>query len=61
MASGEVVTSQLSLPLIARGKVRDVYDAGTVESVPAVLFVATDRISAFDIILANVSGPLASL
>ncbi len=33
-------------PLIARGKVRDIYDLGD-----TLLFVATDRISAFDFIL----------
>jgi phosphoribosylaminoimidazole-succinocarboxamide synthase len=38
--------SQLDLPLIARGKVRDVYDLGD-----KLLIVATDRISAFDVIL----------
>ncbi|EJS44875.1 ade1p [Saccharomyces arboricola H-6] len=37
------------LPLVARGKVRDIYevDAGTL------LFVATDRISAYDVIMEN--------
>ncbi len=38
--------SQLDLPLLARGKVRDVYDLGD-----RLLIVATDRISAFDVIL----------
>lgn len=36
------------LPLVARGKVRDIYDAGD-----ALLFIATDRISAFDVILGS--------
>lgn len=36
------------LPLVARGKVRDIYDLGD-----ALLFVATDRISAFDVILGS--------
>lgn len=40
-----------ALPLIARGKVRDVY-ALTDDSI---LFVATDRISAYDVIMSNVS------
>ncbi|KAE8260157.1 hypothetical protein A4X13_0g540 [Tilletia indica] len=44
-----VTTTRLPLPLVARGKVRDVYDAQD----DALLFVATDRISAFDIILAS--------
>jgi phosphoribosylaminoimidazole-succinocarboxamide synthase len=35
-----------ALPLVARGKVRDVYDLGS-----DLLFVATDRISAFDWVL----------
>ena len=38
--------SQLDLPLLARGKVRDVYDLGD-----KLLIVATDRLSAFDVIL----------
>jgi phosphoribosylaminoimidazole-succinocarboxamide synthase len=42
-----VHTTALPLPLIARGKVRDVYDAGD----DRLLLVATDRISAFDVVL----------
>ena len=38
--------STLDLPLIARGKVRDIYDLGD-----KLLIVATDRISAFDVVL----------
>lgn len=38
--------SALDLPLLTRGKVRDVYDLGD-----KLLIVATDRISAFDVIL----------
>ena len=34
------------LPLLFRGKVRDVYDLGA-----EVLIVATDRLSAFDVVL----------
>ncbi len=34
------------LPLVSRGKVRDVYDLGD-----SLLFVATDRISAFDVVM----------
>ncbi len=36
----------LDLPLLARGKVRDIYDLGD-----KLLIVATDRISAFDVVL----------
>lgn len=50
MSSG-LTTTSLPLTLIAKGKVRDVYDAGQ----GTLLFVATDRISAFDIVLENVS------
>lgn len=35
-------------PLLVRGKVRDVYDLGE-----ALLFVTSDRISAFDVVLPN--------
>ena len=43
-----VHTTQLhSLPLLARGKVRDNYAVGT----DRILMVATDRISAFDVIM----------
>lgn len=42
-----VAESQLPLPLVHQGKVRDVYDAGG----GLLLMVATDRVSAFDVIL----------
>lgn len=42
-----VASTQLSLPLVGRGKVRDVYDADD----GRLLIVATDRISAFDVVL----------
>lgn len=38
------------LPLIARGKVRDLYEVDN----KTLLFVATDRISAYDVIMKNV-------
>ena len=41
-------TSIPELPNVRRGKVRDVYDLGD-----SILFVATDRISAFDCIMPN--------
>ena len=45
----ELLSTDLpSLPKPRRGKVRDVYDLGG-----AVLIVATDRISAFDVVMAN--------
>jgi phosphoribosylaminoimidazole-succinocarboxamide synthase len=42
-----VERTSLPLPLVARGKVRDVYAVGT----DHLLIVATDRISAFDVVL----------
>src|SRR5712691_1830879 len=44
--SGALLDTGLPLPLARRGQVRDVYDLGE-----AFLFVATDRISAFDVVL----------
>src|SRR5205814_7103876 len=44
--SGALLETSLPLPLARRGKVRDVYDLGE-----SFLFVATDRISAFDVVL----------
>ena len=41
-----LIKSTLDLPLLARGKVRDIYDLGD-----RLLIVATDRISAFDVVL----------
>ena len=42
-----IARSELPLPLIARGKVRDIYAVG----VDRLLLVATDRLSAFDVVL----------
>lgn len=41
---------QGALPLVARGKVRDLYKVDD----KTLLFVATDRISAYDVIMENV-------
>ncbi|MEO6815661.1 MAG: phosphoribosylaminoimidazolesuccinocarboxamide synthase [Edaphobacter sp.] len=49
MSTALLQTSLGDLPLIARGKVRDIYDLGDSQ----LLFVATDRISAFDHVLAT--------
>lgn len=43
-----LLETKLNIPLARRGKVRDIYDLGDV-----LLFVATDRISAFDCILGS--------
>lgn len=39
-----------ALPLVARGKVRDLYEVDE----KTLLFVASDRISAYDVIMENV-------
>src|SRR3972149_9699581 len=46
MTSPVLTQTTLDLPLYARGKVRDIYDLGD-----KLLIVATDRISAFDVVL----------
>jgi phosphoribosylaminoimidazole-succinocarboxamide synthase len=46
MTAAVLTETTLDLPLLARGKVRDVYDLGD-----RLLIVATDRISAFDAVL----------
>jgi len=44
-------TNLPELSLVSRGKVRDIYST----SVPdQLLFVATDRVSAYDVVLGNV-------
>lgn len=48
MTQALLTTSLGTLPLIAKGKVRDIYALGE-----ALLFVATDRISAFDHVLGS--------
>lgn len=44
-----VASTELSLPLLRRGKVRDVYEVDS----ERVLLVATDRVSAFDVVMAE--------
>jgi phosphoribosylaminoimidazole-succinocarboxamide synthase len=46
-ANGALLTSEIpGLPMINRGKVRDIYDLGD-----SLLFVASDRLSAFDVVM----------
>ena len=47
MGAGLLTTSITSLPLVARGKVRDNYAVGD----DRLLMVATDRLSAFDVVM----------
>lgn len=46
---------QGALPLVARGKVRDLYEVDE----KTLLFIATDRISAYDVIMENASLPFS--
>ena len=46
LESSVLMKTDLPLPLFSRGKVRDTYDLGDI-----LLIVATDRISAFDVVL----------
>ena len=50
-----VMETQLSLPNRRSGKVRDLYDVPLPSGELGLLIVATDRVSAFDVVLAN--GP----
>lgn len=48
-SNGALIASEIpGVKLVNRGKVRDVYDLGD-----ALLFIATDRLSAFDVVLPN--------
>jgi phosphoribosylaminoimidazole-succinocarboxamide synthase len=47
MMQTAIATTTLPFPLVRRGKVRDVYDVGG----ERLLIVATDRISAFDVVM----------
>ena len=47
MSVGPVLESTLQLPLLRKGKVREVYEVGD----ETVLLVASDRISAFDVVM----------
>ena len=45
--------TDLPLPGRRQGKVRDIYDAALADGTNALLIVATDRISAFDVVMPN--------
>ncbi len=48
-----LLRTELDLPNRRSGKVRDLYDVPMADGSHAVLIVATDRISAFDVVMAN--------
>lgn len=51
--SEALLTTRLGLPNRRSGKVRDLYDVRLADGTEALLIVATDRISAFDVVMAN--------
>ena len=48
-----LLATNLDLPNKRAGKVRDIYDVTLPNGDPALLIVATDRTSAFDVVMAN--------
>ena len=48
-----LLETNLNLPNRRQGKVRDLYDVRLADGAEALLIVATDRVSAFDVVLAN--------
>ena len=48
-----LLSTSLNLPNKRSGKVRDLYDVTLDDGTEALLIIATDRISAFDVVLAN--------
>jgi phosphoribosylaminoimidazole-succinocarboxamide synthase len=51
MAERAVMETTLALPGLRRGKVRDVYTLPPKDGTPRLLIVASDRISAFDVVM----------
>ena len=51
--SDALLETDLPLPNRRQGKVRDLYDIELPDGSPGVLIVATDRISAFDVVMGN--------
>ena len=48
-----LLKTDLNLKNHRTGKVRDLYDVELADGEPALLIIATDRISAFDVVLEN--------
>ena len=51
--SQAVTTTDLPLANKRQGKVRDLYDLTLVDGSEGILIIATDRVSVFDVVLAN--------
>ena len=59
--TGQITKTDMpDLKLLARGKVRDLYALPDEADADKLLFVATDRISAFDVIMENVRTSVRS-
>jgi SAICAR synthetase len=59
MATAVLINSNIpNLKLLSKGKVRDIYATSSPE---CLLFVASDRISAYDVILKNVNPLIVAL
>ena len=48
-----IMTTDLPLAGRRQGKVRDIYEAHTTAGEPVLLIIASDRISAFDVVMPN--------
>ncbi len=53
MVNGALLKTDLPLPGRRQGKVRDIYDVKLSDGADALLIVASDRISAFDVVMSN--------
>ena len=53
MNSEAVLSTDLNLPNKRSGKVRDLYDVELSSGSSALLIIATDRVSAFDVVMEN--------
>ena len=51
--TGVLMQTDLPLPGRRQGKVRDIYQAELEDGTPVLLIIATDRISAFDVVMPN--------
>jgi phosphoribosylaminoimidazole-succinocarboxamide synthase len=51
--TNSITQTNLPLPNRRQGKVRDIYDAALTDGTPVLLIVASDRISAFDVVMPN--------
>lgn len=53
MTSSALLSTNLPLPGRRQGKVRDIYEATLHDGTPVLLIIASDRISAFDVVMSN--------